>query len=67
MRKPLSSASCPLTDVCVSFLEGEYLDKTRNTVALSDLPDGKAWYEYLVRTQTTTDLTPEEIFQLGMR
>ena len=50
----------------VSFLEGEYLDKTRNTVALSDLPDGKAWYEYLVRTQTTTDLTPEEIFQLGM-
>ena len=50
----------------VSFLEGEYLDKTRSTVALSDLPDGKAWYEYLVRTQTTTDLTPEEIFQLGM-
>ena len=50
----------------LSFLEGEYLDKTRNTVALSDLPDGKAWYEYLVRTQTTTDLTPEEIFQLGM-
>ena len=50
----------------VSFLEGEYLDKTRNTVALSDLPNGKAWYEYLVRTQTTTDLTPEEIFQLGM-
>ena len=50
----------------VSFLAGEYLDKTRSTVALSDLPDGKAWYEYLVRTQTTTDLTPEEIFQLGM-
>ena len=44
----------------------DYLDKTRSTVALSDLPDGKAWYEYLVRTQTTTDLTPEEIFQLGM-
>jgi uncharacterized protein (DUF885 family) len=50
----------------LSFLEGEYLDKTRRTVALSDLPDGKAWYEYLVKTQTTTDLTPEEIFQLGM-
>ena len=50
----------------VSFLTGEYLDQTRSTVALSELPDGKAWYEYLVRTQTTTDLTPEEIFQLGM-
>jgi uncharacterized protein (DUF885 family) len=41
----------------VSFLEGEYLAKSRNTVALSELPDGKAWYQYLVRTQTTTDLT----------
>jgi len=50
----------------VNFLEGEYLDQTRSTVALSDLPDGKPWYEYLVRTQTTTELTPEEIFQLGM-
>jgi uncharacterized protein (DUF885 family) len=50
----------------VNFLEGEYLDQTRSTVALSDLPDGNAWYEYLVRTQTTTELTPEEIFQLGM-
>ena len=29
--------------------------------------DGNAWYEYLVRTQTTTDLTPDQIFQLGQR
>jgi uncharacterized protein (DUF885 family) len=35
----------------VTFLGGEYLDQTRSTVALSELPDGKAWYEYLVRTQ----------------
>jgi uncharacterized protein (DUF885 family) len=49
-----------------TFLRDEYLGKSRKTLALSELPDGIAWYNYLVRTQTTTDLTPEEIFQLGM-
>jgi len=50
----------------VQFLENDYLDKTRSAPALSDLPDGKAWYDYLVKAQTTTDLTPEAIFELGM-
>ena len=48
------------------FLKDEYLGKSRSSLALTELPNGKAWYEYLVRTQTTTNLTPEEIFQLGM-
>ena len=50
----------------VQFLESDYLDKTRSAPALSDLPDGKAWYDYLVKAQTTTDLKPEAIFDLGM-
>ncbi len=51
----------------LAFLKEDYLGKTRSTTALSALPDGDAWYEYLVKTQTTTDLTAEEIFQLGMK
>jgi uncharacterized protein (DUF885 family) len=49
-----------------SFLQDEYLPKSRTTVAMSALPGGNDWYDHLVRSQTTTDLTPEEIFQLGM-
>jgi uncharacterized protein (DUF885 family) len=49
-----------------SFIQDEYLPKTRSTVGMSDLPNGNDWYDYLVKRQTTTDLTPEEIFQLGM-
>jgi uncharacterized protein (DUF885 family) len=49
-----------------TFLQDEYLPKSRTTVAISALPEGNDWYDHLVRTQTTTDLTPEEIFQLGM-
>ncbi len=33
---------------------------------MSDLPDGKAWYAYNVRSQTTTSLTPEQIHQIGL-
>jgi uncharacterized protein (DUF885 family) len=47
------------------FVQEEYLPKTRGTYGLSNLPDGNAWYEQAVRTQTSTALTPEEIFQLG--
>jgi uncharacterized protein (DUF885 family) len=49
-----------------SFIQEEYLPKTRTTVAISALPDGNGWYDHLVRIQTTTDLRPEEIFHLGM-
>jgi len=47
------------------FLEG-YLPHTRQTIAMSDLPDGKAWYAYNARTATTTSLTPQQIHELGL-
>jgi uncharacterized protein (DUF885 family) len=33
---------------------------------MSDLPDGKDWYTYLVRQYTTTNLTPDEIHNIGL-
>jgi len=48
------------------FIQDEYLPRTRASVGMSDLPDGDAWYEHLVKARTTTDLTPEAIFQMGM-
>ncbi len=50
-----------------SFISDEYLAKARKTVGYSELPDGKAWYEYNIRTNTTLDLTAEEIHQLGKK
>ncbi len=49
-----------------TFIREEYLSRARETVAWSELPGGGAWYDHLVKSQTTTDLTPDEIFQLGM-
>jgi uncharacterized protein (DUF885 family) len=49
-----------------NFIGDEYLGGTRETVGLSELPNGEAWYEYLVRLRTTTDLSPAEIHQIGL-
>jgi uncharacterized protein (DUF885 family) len=47
------------------FLQTEYLPKSRNTTGITGIPQGKDYYNYLVRYWTTTDKTPEEIFQTG--
>ena len=48
------------------FLEQEYLPAARETVGLSDLPGGGAWYASRVRRFTTTDLTPDQIHSIGL-
>ncbi len=42
-----------------------YLPVCRDTIACSELPDGKEWYAFNVRQSTTTRLTPREIHELG--
>ena len=48
------------------FLSNEYLPKARNTSGINDLPDGAAYYTYMVKSWTTTNKTPEEIYQTGL-
>jgi uncharacterized protein (DUF885 family) len=49
------------------YLAKEYLPAARDTVAWSALPGGDYWYAYLVRYHTTTDMTPDEVHELGLR
>ena len=48
------------------FIVEEYLPRTREAIGLSALPEGAEWYAWNVRRMTTTDLTPEQIHQLGL-
>ncbi len=41
--------------------------KSGNKVGLWSQPQGQEYYEFLLRKMTTTDLTPEEIHQLGLK
>lgn len=48
------------------FLKTEYLPKARTTSGYNALPDGAAQYNYLIRYWTTTNKTPEEIYNTGL-
>jgi uncharacterized protein (DUF885 family) len=48
------------------YLQTQYLSHTRSTSGFSAMPGGAAMYRYLVKQQTTTNKTPEEIYQLGL-
>jgi uncharacterized protein (DUF885 family) len=48
------------------FLKNEYLPKARLSSGYSDLPGGKEMYDYYVQYWTTTNKTPEEIYQTGL-
>lgn len=49
-----------------SYLRETYLPKCRDTVGYCHLPNGKAWYRRLAKYHTTTDLSPEQIHQIGL-
>ena len=51
----------------VHFLETEYLPACRSSAGIDALPNGKAWYAFQVRSQTTTAMNPEEIHALGLK
>jgi uncharacterized protein (DUF885 family) len=61
-----SEEVAPAFEKLLVFLEEEYLPAARSTIAMRDLPNGEAWYAYNVKQSTTTDLTPEEIHQIGL-
>lgn len=49
-----------------AFMVNEYLPGARDDIAASSLPDGDAWYAHSIRVRTTTDLTPQEIHDIGL-
>ena len=59
-------ASPPPTSGCTSSSIDTYLPAARSSIACRDLPDGEARYAHAVRHHTTTDLTPDEIHEIGL-
>lgn len=47
------------------FMQNEYLPSGRETSGINALPNGDQWYQHRIRLYTTTDMTADEIFELG--
>jgi uncharacterized protein (DUF885 family) len=48
------------------FMTGSYLPGARESIGMSELPDGPAWYAYEAHVETTTTRTPREIHDIGL-
>lgn len=57
----------PAYERFLAFFEHDYLPHARSKVGVSSLPDGKAYYAYLVRHYTTTDMTPRQVHEMGLK
>ena len=65
-RKKIDATIIPAYQRISNFLGDEYTSAARETVGLYAQPNGADWYAYMVRLRTTTDLTPDEIHQIGL-
>ena len=50
----------------VAFMEGDYLAAGRNSSGFDAYSFGEDYYNYAIRLYTTTDMTADEIHQLGL-
>ncbi|MHA3789058.1 DUF885 domain-containing protein [Flavobacterium hauense] len=50
-----------------NYVSTDYLKASRTTSGISAIPDGKKYYEHLIKRYTTTDMTSEDIHQLGLK
>jgi len=65
-RDAIETKVIPVYRRMSNFVGDEYLGNARETVGLYALPDGPQWYAHNVKRITTTDLTPDEIHQIGL-
>lgn len=66
IRAAIAGKVSPAYARFADFLEATYLPACRETIGLSAAPDGAAHYRWLVRSFTTTALTPEQVHGIGL-
>ncbi len=66
-RTVIEQSVMPAYRKLLAFIRDDYIPHTRTTISAHDLPDGDAFYRAQVREFTTTDMTPQQIHQLGLQ
>jgi len=66
-RDAITKTVVPSYTKLKQYVVNDYLPRTRDTVGLWDTPNGEARYAELARFYTTTNLTPDEIHEIGLK
>ncbi|KAI9453499.1 hypothetical protein F5148DRAFT_985515 [Russula earlei] len=64
--KAITQQLIPAYQKMGDFLQNEYLPKARTTSGINGIPGGDKYYNYCIRLQTTTNKTPDEIYNTGL-
>ncbi len=65
-KKVILEGVAPAYDRFGAFLRDEYVPKCRETLAAKDLPEGKAYYEFRVKVESTLDFDADAIHKIGL-
>lgn len=66
-RRTIDAKIVPAYRKLQAYFSEQYLPHARDGIAVTDLPDGTDYYTYLAGYYTTTDLTPAQIHDIGLR
>ena len=61
-----TSSMAPAFQKMYDYLVNTYIPACRESIAASALPDGAAAYAYHIRWETTVNLTPQRIHEIGL-
>ncbi len=63
----IREAGIPAYTTLLTFFRQDYMTQARTTIGASEMPDGAAYYQAMIRKFTTLDITPREIHETGLR
>ncbi len=66
-REVIAQQIVPAYRKLQTYFSDDYLPKTRTGIAVVDLPNGKAYYDFLAGYYTTTGLSADEIHAIGLK
>lgn len=66
-KKAIMTELVPTYKNLGDFLKNEYLPKARTSSGIDALPQGKELYAFQAKIWTTTEKTPEEIYETGLK
>ena len=64
--KLIEDVVVPQYERLTKFFDEEYLPNCRKDVGINSVPGGEDYYQYLIRYFTTTNMSPQEIHDLGL-
>lgn len=62
----IAESALPAYENLLAYFRDTYIPQTRESLGISEVPQGREYYQTLVRYHTTLDTSPEEVHQRGL-